>query len=69
MNGRLSRVHTRRLLVWLACARRFGGRYDPTAGGDGPFCSIAEIKQELATRPHVKRGKALRRALKRAHAA
>lgn len=54
----LEKTSTRELLVWLARSRRFGGYYSPTGYSGSSFSySSEEIKQVLATRPHVKKAK------------
>jgi len=47
----LPNLHTKVLMKYLDHARHFGGEYDPI--NSGKCISIADIKEELAKRPHV----------------
>lgn len=47
----LSSLHTRELLDYLACARKYGGWYSPYDGKCG--YTIDEIKEELSKREHI----------------
>lgn len=49
----LKTAHTRQLLKWLDHARRFGGFFSPCDSKSDYGWNYAEIKAELATRPHI----------------